>query len=127
MKNKAFSIIISMIMLGGLIANASAFAGADGIKERMKARLPVILSLKKQGIIGENNKGFLQFVTENKAEQDVVAAENSDREKVYQAIAKQQGSTVEAVSIRRAFQIVKKAKPGKWLQDANGKWYSNPN
>lgn len=36
---------------------------AGGIKERMKERLPVIAELKTQGIIGENNKGYLARVS----------------------------------------------------------------
>jgi hypothetical protein len=42
---------------------------------------------------------------------------------VYEAIAKQQGTTLELVGKHRAIQISDKARPGEWLQDANGKWY----
>ncbi len=49
-------------------------------------------------------------------------AENKDRQMVYDAIAKQQGTTAAVVGQRRALQIAKKAKPGEWLQDADGKW-----
>jgi uncharacterized protein YdbL (DUF1318 family) len=97
-------------------------AFTDDIKARMKNRLPVIKELKAKGIVGEGNKGYLQFVGGNKAKADVVAAENKDRKTVYAAIAKQQGTTTERVGKRRALQIAKKANKGEWVQDANGKW-----
>jgi hypothetical protein len=57
-----------------------------------------------------------------KASADVVAAENKDRQTVYQAIAKQQGTTAKLVGKRRALQIAKRAAPGEWVQDAGGNW-----
>jgi hypothetical protein len=123
MRTKIFITMISLLLSVILITGASAFAGSDKIKARMKERLPVIKSLKAEGVIGENNKGYLEFIGGNKAKENVVNAENSDREKVYSAIAKQQGTTVDLVGKRRATQIVKKAKPGQWLQDQSGNWY----
>jgi uncharacterized protein YdbL (DUF1318 family) len=110
-----FFLIIEFFVLG-----TTAFA--DDIKARMKNRLPVIKELKAEGIVGEDNKGYLQFVGGKKAKTDVVAAENKDRETVYTAIAKQQGTTAELVGKRRALQIFKKAEPGEWIQDAGGNW-----
>jgi uncharacterized protein YdbL (DUF1318 family) len=88
----------------------------------MKQRLPVIIELKTKGIVGENNAGFLEFIGANREKADVIAAENEDRETVYAAIAKQQGTTAELVGKRRALQIAKKANPGEWVQDASGNW-----
>ena len=96
---------------------------ADSIKQRMIDRLPVINDLKDRRIIGENNLGFLEFVGNQKEKADVVAAENMDRKSVYEAIAKNQGTTVKVVGQHRAIQISEKALAGEWLQDANGKWY----
>ena len=121
MKNRFWAIIISLLLVGIVFSTASAF-GQD-IKARMKARLPVIVELKAKGIVGENAEGLLQFVGQKKEKQDVVTAENTDRKKVYAAIAKQQATTAELVGKRRALQIAKKAKPGTWLQDQSGKWY----
>ncbi len=98
-------------------------AEAQDIKARMKARLPVIIELKSKGIVGENNKGFLEFVGGQHEKADVVQAENSDRAQVYEAIAKQQGVTPELVGKRRAAQLRDLAKPGEWLQNENGQWY----
>jgi hypothetical protein len=121
MKNKIFAITISIIIVSFLFSSASAFG--ESVKARMKARLPIIVELKDKGVVGENKKGYLQFVGQKKEKEDVIAAENADRKKVYTHIAKKQGTTLQVVGERRALQIAKKAKPGTWLQDQSGKWY----
>jgi uncharacterized protein YdbL (DUF1318 family) len=121
MKNKIYTITISLVIVSFLFSTAAAFG--ESIKARMKARLPVIRELLKAGVVGENKSGFLEFVGQKKQKEDVVAAENADRKKVYKHIAKKQGTTVQLVGERRALQIAKKAKPGTWLQDQSGKWY----
>ena len=121
MKRKAVPIVLAIFFLGIFVAGISAFA--EEIKARMKNRLPVINELKTKGIVGEDNKGFLQFVGAKKEKQDVVSAENNDRLTIYKAIAKQQGATAELVGQRRANQIARKARTGDWLQDDKGKWY----
>ena len=96
---------------------------ADDIKSRMQSRLPAIKELKIAGVIGENNKGYLEFVESARKGEDVVQAENSDRKEVYAAIAQQQGTTIESVGKRRAEQIASKAASGEWLQNESGNWY----
>jgi|LGVF01.1.fsa_nt_gb uncharacterized protein YdbL (DUF1318 family) len=123
MRTKIFITMISLLLSVLLIAGASAFAGSAEIKARMKERLPVINALKAEGVIGENNKGYLEVIGGKQAKKDVITAENSDRKQVYTAIAKQQGTSVDLVGKRRAKQIAKKAKPGQWIQDQSGKWY----
>jgi uncharacterized protein YdbL (DUF1318 family) len=100
------------------------FAGADDIKARMQDRLPTIVQMKSEGIIGENNKGYLEFVPgAAQKNESTITAENNDRKAVYSAIAGQQKTTPELVGERRAIQIAEKAAPGEWLQDQSGKWY----
>jgi len=123
MKKSAFSILTLWILVGLLTSSVPAFAGADQLKARFKARLPVIKALKAKGTVGENNKGYLEFIGGKKEREDVVSAENSDRRKVYTAIAKKQGTTTEVVGTRRALQIAQKAKPGDMLQKTSGAWY----
>ena len=96
---------------------------ADDIRARMKARLPIIVELKSKGIVGENSNGLLEFVGTKKEQEEVIDAENKDRLKVYEAIAKQTGTSPEVVGKRRALQIAEKASPGEWLEDENGKWH----
>ena len=121
MKTKYVMITIALLLSGVLLRAVPTLA--EDIKAQMKARLPIILELKAKGIIGENSAGYLEFVGTTREKEDVVAAENSDRRQVYEAIAKQQGTTAELVGQRRALQIAQKANPGEWLQDADGKWY----
>ena len=121
MKRNTIISILPVFILGILITNA--YSSSKAIKQRMIDRLPVIKSLKAQGIIGEDNAGYLEFVGQKKEKADVIQAENKDRKLVYGAIAKQQGTTVELVGKHRAIQLANKAQPGEWLQDAQGKWY----
>ena len=121
MKRKVLMGIISLALFCGFIFSAMAF-GQD-IKARMKARLPIILALKAEGIIGENFAGFLEFRGSNKKNEDVVKAENSDRRIVYKKIGEQTGAPADVVGKRRAQKIAELAKPGDWLQNSSGKWY----
>lgn len=120
MKQRTSTKILAGLLIGFFALGATAFA--DDIKARMKSRLPVIKELKSEGIVGEGNAGFLQFLGDKKVNADVVAAENKDRQTVYNAIAKQQGTTAELVGKRRALQIAKRAAAGEWVQDAAGQW-----
>jgi uncharacterized protein len=112
--------ILATVVAGVFLFSASA--SCAGIKARMKDRLPKIIELKAAGIVGENNQGFLAFIGADRKEQALVDAENNDRQLVYEAIAKQQGTAADVVGRRRALQIAENAKPGEWLQDAGGKW-----
>ena len=120
MKQRTFMMTLTFVLMGFFVVAVSA--SADDIKTRMKKRLPVLKELKAKGIVGEDNKGYVQFVGAKKEKADVIAAENKDRKTVYAAIAKQQGTTAELVGKRRAMQIAKKANPGEWVQDASDKW-----
>ncbi len=113
--------ITAVILTSVFILGTNCFAG--DIKERMKARLPQINALKADGSIGENNRGYLDFMSTQKPQAQMVAAENKDRETVYRAIAQKKGSTTENVGRRRAIKIAASAKPGHWLQNDKGKWY----
>ncbi len=116
--------ILALFILLIFSAEGNCFAGAADIKARMQERLPDIVQLKTDGIIGENNGGYLEFVPgAAKKMENVVADENRDRETVYAAIAKQQNTSAELVGQRRAIQIAERAAPGEWLQDESGKWY----
>ncbi|NOX33865.1 MAG: YdbL family protein [Deltaproteobacteria bacterium] len=116
------NIIKIHILLVGCLIISSQFALGAGIKQRMKNRLPVIADLKSKGIIGENNRGYLGFVTSTKAKEDVIAAENKDRKAIYTYFAKQQNTSVEVVEKVQAKRKAQKAKPGQFFQDPGGKW-----
>lgn len=115
--------VFFLFLLSTILSAVYAYAQSADIKAQMIARLPVIDSLKAQGVIGETNDGYLGFVSASRMNEDVISAENQDRKKVYEAIAKQQGTSVDVVGRRRAQQIAERAVPGTMLQDGGGNWY----
>jgi uncharacterized protein YdbL (DUF1318 family) len=107
-----------------IISFASTMLHAEGIKERLAKRLPAINKMKEEGLIGENNKGYLEARKETSdANKKIIDAENIDRKKIYQMLAKKTGQTVEVIASRRALQIAEKTKAGVWLQKPDGTWY----
>ena len=96
---------------------------AASVKERMAARFPAINTLKDQGVIGENNKGFLEFRGNKQPQKDIVNDENRDRQKVYEAIGKKQSASAVLVGQRRAATIAQKSRPGHWFQNPDGSWH----
>ena len=89
----------------------------------MAGRIPAINSLKDQGAIGENSKGYLEYRAAKKPQLDLVNGENKDRGTVYAAIGKKQKVSAALVGQRRAKMIVNNGKSGHWFQKANGAWF----
>ena len=118
-----FNLKALIYLLVTIYTLSATAAWAQDLKSRMSARLPKINALKASGVAGENNNGYLSMRKQLADKKALVDAENADRRKAYQIIAKQQGASAEHVGKRRAMQIAKKAKPGTWLQNAQGKWY----
>jgi hypothetical protein len=112
-----------ILILFAVSAAPSFGADLGAIKERMKERLPTVKMLKVKGVVGENNEGYLEFLGSERQNASVVAAENEDRRKVYQAIADQQNVGLGVVERHRAAQIRDEADSGIWLEDAKGNWY----
>ena len=122
MKNKFFHLfVIASALTVGVVAVRAQDLNA--VKGRMEQRLSKLDALKEQGVIGENNRGLVELRGGNAEAGDVVAGENSDRGVVYAAIAKQTGSSAEAVGKARAKQIAAGSAAGVWLQRDNGDWY----
>jgi len=121
MTDKIAKIIVLILLV--FTCSYSFAQDAKELKTRMLERIPAIKALKSKGIIGENNLGYLQFVSSAKEQEGVVNSENSDRKAVYTAIANQQGANVDLVGKRRAIQIAESAGAGEWIQDNTGKWY----
>ncbi|WP_309384287.1 YdbL family protein [Cerasicoccus frondis] len=121
MKHRAiFTLFLSLIFA---VASASA-ADLNAVKQAMKQRLPQVESLWSQGLIGENNQGYVEARGSLSPEQTkLIAAENADRKTVYAAIAQSANVSPAQVGQQRAAQISKGAKPGLWLQDTKGNWY----
>jgi uncharacterized protein YdbL (DUF1318 family) len=119
MTRKAISILALMILGAATIAGT---VWGDDIKARMRARLPVIVKLKAQAVVGENNQGYLSILKTPSDNKALIDAENKDRGKIYRAIAKKQGTTPKLVGQRRALKIAQKADAGTMIQGKDGKW-----
>ena len=82
-------------------------------------------NLKQEGVIGENNKGYVTSLKENAVAPTLAAAENRDRRVLYEALAEQNklGSTG-LLEIQRAFAEVQKEKAGlgDMIQSPSGEW-----
>ncbi len=99
-------------------------AQAGSVKERVAARAPEILKLKSQGLIGENNQGYLEIRGAGGGNAaGLVKAENSDRQMVYKAIAAKTGGSVAQVGQRAAAKRAQVAGASEWLQKPSGEWY----
>ena len=85
-------------------------------------RLAIIKALKLKGLVGENNKGFLEFRTNDKTAEPVVNEENSERAKAYQEVARKTGADAEKVGTQRSVQIASGEPGGVWIQEQNGSW-----
>ena len=101
--------------------------GADAsdaaARARIDQRVPQVDSLKKGGVVGENNRGFLEVRGAGSREADtLVGEENKDREIVYAALAKQTGASPEHVGKARARYILQHSISGVWIQTESGQW-----
>lgn len=112
--------LIAALLMSIVLVNLSAANNA--VKARMRQRLPIIKDLKLKGLVGENNKGYLEARQPGGSHSEV-QAENKDRALVYGAMAKKLGVTSLLVGQRRAAQLRKMARPGEFLQNTSGQWY----
>ncbi len=99
----------------------SVAAYAEDLKAGFRARKPTIDSLKDRGIVGENNRGFLEFVGPNKEGVNIIQEDNAARGKVYNQIGQRTGSAPDEVGRQRSLQIINRAKKGHILQDPSGR------
>lgn len=102
------------------------------LKESIKSRSESIKPLMDKGSVGLNKDGLLVLRTteglnlkERAEAQQLVEAENRDREALYAEIAKANNFPRERVAdIKRIFakSWVDQARSGWWIQDAQGNW-----
>ncbi|MFA6962055.1 MAG: DUF1318 domain-containing protein [Opitutaceae bacterium] len=119
MKKSIFSFLfIAVLTLG--VAPLTHAQDLGAIRSRMEQRISSIDTLKTQGVLGEDNRGFLDVRSGD--DKGVAAAENADRAAVYAAIAKKAGTSADAVGKARAKQIASASAKGVWVQAENGQW-----
>ena len=109
--------LMALVMFAGFV-----FVAADGYGMDGNQRLAIIKGLKIKGIVGENNKGLLEFKTADKSAAAIVDEENSERSKAYADVAKKTGAAGADVGAQRAAQIAQGEAKGVWIQDAKGAW-----
>ncbi|MFT3780386.1 MAG: YdbL family protein [Nibricoccus sp.] len=119
MKKILFSTFFFLLAFGFVAAVRAEDLGA--VKTRMAQRLSQVDGMKAKGVVGENNRGLLEARGAG-ADAAVISAENSDREVVYAALAKQTGTSADQVGRVRAKQIAQRASAGEWIQDESGAW-----
>lgn len=97
-------------------------AQAQGLKERMAERKPILDAMLADGTLGENNIGLLEY-RGKELHLEIVKNENLDRLKLYKALGKRMNKTFTEVGQLKAIKIAKEAPPGTWLQSERGRWY----
>ena len=119
--SRTFLALAALALAGGTVTAHAQDMNA--VRQRMEQRLSSLDALKDKGLVGENNRGYLEARGAlSPADSSAVAAENADRGVVYGAIARQTGSTSEQVGRARAQTLVEMSKAGVWVQRATGEW-----
>jgi uncharacterized protein len=92
--------------------------------EARRGRFDKLKEFKKQGIVGENNRGYVEVLGGGGEAAGLVAQENRDRKVIYQAIAEQNGLQSQLDVIEKVFAQVQreKAQPGEKIQSEDGHW-----
>ncbi len=130
MKKAWISILMAVMVTGAVFAS-----GAYDIREMTpaiksaldarKARFSELKALKAQGLIGENNRGYVEVLGGGASAQTMVNAENKDRKFIYQEIVSQNGLGQDALAtVESVFAGVQreKAAAGEKIQDESGAW-----
>ncbi len=113
--NKSYKNVIKLFLIMCLFSlSYNVFAGD---------RVAIIKGLKLKGLIGENNKGLLEFRTADRAAEGIVNEENAERSRVYSEIGQKSGVSSENVGKQRAAQIAGEEPGGVWIQNADGSWF----
>lgn len=89
------------------------------------ARHATIRQLKNQGLVGENNQGYVAVIANQNGSGSLAAAENSDRQVIYGAIADQNNLGTQGISlVEKAFADVhrERAHAGDNIQLPSGEW-----
>jgi hypothetical protein len=94
--------------------------------ENRRDRYDRLAELKKQGAVGENNRGYVEVLSGGEA-RSIADAENKDRRVIYQAITEQNTLGENALlTVEKVFAQVQqeKAAPGDKIQAEDGRWIS---
>ncbi len=134
-KIKTIFLLIAFFLNVNFMSQSFVWAGSYDIKEmtpEVKAaldsrreRFEQLRGLKEKGIVGENNRGYVEVVSEDATAQALVEAENRDRKFIYQTIVAQNNLGADALpTVEKVFAQVQrdKAGAGEKIQDGSGEW-----
>ena len=95
-------------------------AALDGRRDRFNQ----LAALKTKGVVGENNRGYVEVVGSDPSAQSIVQAENKDRAVIDKTIAEQNGLMRQLDVIEKVFAQVQrdKAQAGEKIQNDSGQW-----
>src|SRR4051812_28495182 len=79
---------------------------------------------KDQGLVGEQQNGYLGAVPSNPPSEvrQLIEEKNENRKDRYYEIAKRNGTTVSAVEALAAKKAADETRPGHFFQSSSGKW-----
>ena len=93
--------------------------------DNRRVRFDQLKKFKEQGVIGENNQGYVELLIPNDEAKGIVEKENIDRRVIYTAIVDQNNLPAEAITtFQKVFAQVQrdKANTGEKFQAENGTW-----
>ncbi len=95
-----------------------------GALENRRNRFDQLKALKAQGIIGENNRGYVEVLSDGPASRELAEQENKDRSLIYRTIEEQNNLSNALETIEKVFAQVQrdKASPGDKIQTEDGQW-----
>jgi hypothetical protein len=98
-----------------LLAGFAPQAGASGLD---------LNAAKSEGLVGEKADGFVGIVVADPTAPvaALVKQINTKRAAAYAAIAKENGTSVDAVAALAGAKLIERAGKGDWVTDAQGNW-----
>ncbi len=126
--------LLLAVFFTGMVGVSSAVAAEYAIKEMTpevqaaldgrRSRYEELVSLKKAGLVGENNRGYVEPFSERQDVLKLVVDENHDRTIIYTTIAQQNGLLGALATIERVFAQEQRdrAQPGVKIQNGDGSW-----
>ncbi len=128
-----YVIVLTCLITAGLIYQARAQAKysiksmtpeVEAALDGRRNRFDQLNEFKLKGLIGENNRGYVEALSEDKDVKVLAKAENIDRKVIYMTIADQNGLTDAIETIEKIFAQVQrdKAEAGQRIQTEDGQW-----
>ena len=117
----AATLLVSLV-LG--FASAAPAQDRDTVVNSMKNRYPALLEAKNQGLVGEAWTGLVGLVDPNAPASIKALAdnENLDRRNLFQAIARETGTSLEEVARQNRIRQYRLAEDNHFIQDQNRRW-----